>query len=378
MKLRTDVTSSWGALICALTLAAALAPAPVRAAESGAPAEQQPAAAAAEPPAAAEQSGTAQEPVTAEQPVSAALPTAEQPAKVEQPAPAEKPAPAAAAPYSVPWQLRGAGAATALRLDSSVAFYRDAAGGGSGLTSATTLLGSRKVTSAFAPMIRLGLVTDQAPVASGTASKTTAAFLNPAVGGTYLFKLTPDLRLAAFAGVTLPLGSGGGSWPEGKAPSEYQAQAAGVWARSAMDSAMFAVNYLGVIPGLSLAFVRWGFTAQLEATVIVLARVRGDPAQEKDDSRVNLTGGLHLGYFIIPQLSIGAELRMQRWLSTPAAVAKDPSKLQTVTFAAGPRGHFQLGQSVTIRPGLSYSRAFDAPMTRGDYQILQVDVPMTF
>ncbi|MGC4123244.1 MAG: hypothetical protein QM765_53495 [Myxococcales bacterium] len=258
-----------------------------------------------------------------------------------------------------------------------MAFYRDAAGS-SGLTSATMLMGSYKLTSGFAPMVRLGLVTDQAPVAAGAASKTTAAFLNPVLGGTYLFKLTPELRLSAFVGVTLPIGSGGGGWPAAKAPAEYQAQAAGVWARSAMDNAMFAVNYLGVTPGLSLAFVKWGFTAQLEATVIVLGRVRGDPAQEKDDSRVNLTGGLHLGYFIIPQLSIGAEVRMQRWLSTPAALAKDPSKLQTVTFAAGPRGHFQLAPSVFIRPGLSYSRAFDAPMARSDHQILQIDVPVFF
>jgi hypothetical protein len=295
----------------------------------------------------------------------------------EAPAPIVPAQPAPASPYSAPWQLRPAAAGTALRLDSSLAFYRDALGD-RGTTETLMLLGCYKVTSGFAPMVRIGLVADQAPVQVTASSRSNAAFLNPALGGTYLFKPLPELRLALYLGLTLPLGSGGGAWPNGKAPTEYQAQAAGVWARSAMDNAMFAVNYLGVLPGVSLAYVRAGFTAQLEATLIALARVRGDPAQEKDASRFNLTGGLHLGYFIVPQFSIGAEVRMQRWLSTPAAVTKDWSKLQTVTFAAGPRGHFQLSDSVFFRPGLYYSRAFDAPMTRSDYQIFQLDLPVYF
>jgi hypothetical protein len=260
-------------------------------------------------------------------------------------------------------------------LDSSVAFYDNTAGG-SGATFTSMLTGCYQVGSSFAPMIRLGFVADHPPATSG--DPTNVAFLNPVVGGTYVIKPIDPLRVALFLGVTVPVGSGGGTWANGKAPAEYQADAAGVWARSAMDNAMFAVNYLGVLPGLSVAFVKWGLTVQAEATVIALARVRGDPTQEKDDARVNLTAGLHAGYFVIPQLSIGAELRMQRWLSTPAALKADPGKLQQVTFAVGPRGHFQLGDSVFFRPGLSYSRGFDAPMARQSYQVVQVDLPVYF
>ena len=83
---------------------------------------------------------------------------------------------------------------------------------------------------------------------------------------------------------------------------------------------MFAVNYMTGIAGVGFAYVDHKFTAQVEATVLQLFRVRGDHAAARTDStRTNATAGLHLGYFIIPQLSLGGELRYQRWLSTPPA-----------------------------------------------------------
>jgi hypothetical protein len=44
----------------------------------------------------------------------------------------------------------------------------------------------------------------------------------------------------------------------------------------------------------------------------------------------------------------------------------------------GPRFHFKLGEKRWLRPGLSYTRAFDDPMKRSGYDILQVDVPLAF
>lgn len=252
-------------------------------------------------------------------------------------------APAAPAPYSLPWQLRPVGAATVVRSDTSFAALKDAAGN-TGTNVATLLLGSYKLSPSFAPMLRLGFVSNAPPTGNSG-----SALINPVVGGTYSIKLSNELRLGVFLG-----------------------------ARSAMDNAMFAVNDFTIFPGAGIAYIKYGLTVQAEATVLQLTRVRGAQIQ-KDSSRTNLTTGLHVGYFVIPQLSFGGELRMQRWLSTPVAVQADEALRDTFTAAIGARLHFKIGQGTTwLRPGLSYSRGLDAPMTRSSHQVIQLDVPVTF
>ena len=82
-----------------------------------------------------------------------------------------------------------------------------------------------------------------------------------------------------------------------------------------MDNSMFAVDYFTIFPGADLAYVAHGLTVQAEATLFQLTRVRGkDTVPGKDSSNTNLTAGLHVGYFVIPQFSVGVELRHQRWL----------------------------------------------------------------
>jgi hypothetical protein len=257
-----------------------------------------------------------------------------------------------------------------VRSDTSVAFSDPAVQGAptGSLTTATTLLASYKVLPQLAPMVRLGFV--QSSPGGGVAG---AALLNPVVGGTYGLKLSEQLRLALFLGVALPLGQGGGNTPE--APT-LAATRAGVPARSAMDNAMFAVNDLTVFPGVDLAYVSGGLTVQLEATVLQLTRVRGEAVQA-DAARTNLTSGLHVGYFLAPWLSLGGELRHQRWLSTPSTVTT-PSLRDNTTVAAGPRFHLPLGHGVVARPGLSATLPLDAPMRRAHYAIWQLDVPVLF
>jgi hypothetical protein len=237
------------------------------------------------------------------------------------------------------------------------------------------LLGSYKVTPEFAPMMRVGAVSNSPPEVMGK-SVSGFALVNPLFGGTYVFKLSPEFRLAAFLGFTLPVGGGGGNFP--KAPT-VAARNAGIPARSAMDNAMFAVNDFTVIPGVAFAYVAHGFTAQLEATLLQLTRARGETKQT-DASRTNFTTGVHLGYFFIPQLSLGAELRYQRWLSTPATVKMDPTRAarDTLSMAVGLRVHIKLSNSVWLRPGLAYARGLDEPMTKSSYNILQLDVPVQF
>lgn len=280
------------------------------------------------------------------------------------------------APYSLPWQLRPAAATTVVRSDTAFAQFQNPMTGADVSTVTSMLLGSYKLTDNFAPMVRLGLTSNMPPDAMGQ-SQTATVFLNPVLGGTYVFKLAPELRIAAFLGVALPFGGGGGDSPDPK--SAAARGAAGIYSRSAMDNAMFAVNDLVIFPGVDVAFVAHGVTVQLEATALQLTRVRGAKNQV-DSSRTNFTAGLHVGYFFIPQISAGAELRYQRWLSTPDNIKKDMTGTlrDTTTMAIGLRFHYKLSDSVAVRPGVSYARGLDDPMAKSHYDIFQLDIPVQF
>jgi hypothetical protein len=279
-------------------------------------------------------------------------------------------------PYSLPWQLRPVAAANVVRSDTAVAFY-DNGMGAKGSSVATMLLASYKVTPSLAPMVRLGFVQNDAPAAGADGT----SFVNPVVGATYA-KRVAALRWAAFLGATVPVGMGAGTTPDAGAAT---ANTAGIRARSAMDNAMFAVNYFTAIAGGDLAYVDHKLTVQLEATLFQLLRVRGDgAASATDSSRTNSTVGLHAGFFIIPMLSLGGEVRYQRWLTTPTQlsmgnkvdipdVAKD-----TLTVAIGPRAHIPIAKGLFLRPGISYARALDKPVSDASYNVVQVDVPLYF
>jgi hypothetical protein len=282
------------------------------------------------------------------------------------PAPPTAPPAPPPPPYSLPWQLRPVAAANVIRSDSTVALYENAAGA-SGSTVATMLLASYKVTPSLAPLVRLGFVQNTAPGAAPDGT----SFINPIVGATYARPVGP-IRLAGFLAGTIPIGQGS----TGTAASSGAAGAnnAGIAARSGMDNAMYAVNYFTVIGGVGAAYVAHGFTAQLEATVLQLTRVRTSTG---DSSRTNSTAGLHLGYFLIPQLSLGGEMRYQRWLSDAAPVKANAVNRDTVTVAIGPRAHFKLGKN-WFRPGISYARGLDKPLTTASYNMVQVDLPFAF
>lgn len=316
-----------------------------------------------------------------------AAPVVSTQAQAEAPA-AEPPPPDTAAapappppPYSLPWQLRPVAVANVVRSDTAIAFYEPPMAGESGTTVASMLLASYKVTPELAPLLRLGIVSNSPP---GDTIDSALNFLNPVIGATYSLKLSPDLKLAPFLGVTVPIGGGGGDMPD---PANAAANGAGIAARSAMDNAMFAVNYLTIFPGVGFAYVNHGFTAQVELTLLQLIRVRGknNPANA-DGGRTNFTAGLHVGYFFIPQLSAGVELRHQRWLSTPSTIKANAMRTQemedalrdTTTFALGIRGHIKLSDTMWLRPGISYARAIDDPMDASKYDIVQLDIPFVY
>jgi hypothetical protein len=311
----------------------------------------------------------APQPALAQAPAATAPPPAA-PSVAATSQPGATPAPAPPPPpYSFPWQLRPVAAGNVVRSDTAVSFWENA-GGETASTVASTLLLSYKVLPRLAPIVRLAYVHN----APGSGAASGNAFVNPLVGALYGLDLAPGLKLGLFVGVTIPVGQGGDK--PAAMDTTAAAAASGINARSAMDNALFAVNFLTVLPGVGLAYSKAGFTAQLEATLLQLTRVRNEDI-EKDSKRTNLTAGLHLGYFAIPQLSFGGELRYQRWLSDPALLTMDPSRRETLTFAIGPRAHFKIGTR-WFRPGLAYAQGIDDPMKKRKDRIIQIDLPFVF
>jgi hypothetical protein len=266
---------------------------------------------------------------------------------------------------------------SAVRSDTSFAKYENANAVG-GFAVATTFLASYKVPGTgpkgfgLAPLVRVAMVNDSPPAGAGG-----FAFVNPLVGATYAVSLGGGFRAAGFLGATVPIGMGGGNTPD---KGLVDARNAGVSARMAMDNALFAVNDFTVIPGVDVAYVSSGFTVQAEATLFQLTRVRGAAAQP-ESSKTNFTAGLHAGWFATDTVSIGAELRYQRWLNAPIAVDKDPTGtlVDNLSFAIGPRPHFPVGESTWIRPGVSFARGADKPLAgAANEDVVQVDVPVVF
>ena len=231
----------------------------------------------------------------------------------------------------------------------------------------TSLLATRKL-GRFVPIFRESWVHNSpgvGPAGSG--------FSNPLVGVSYVKPFAGVWRTSASFSTTLPVGSGGGDNPD---PAAQAAMGAAINARSGMDNALFAVNYWTLIVGAGAARVTPALTLQAEATLLQLTRVRGPESQ--DASRTNFTAGVHLGHFFSPRVSLAGELRVQRWMSDAAPVRKDKTAREQATLAIGPRLHFKLGPTRWIRPGLSYSRALDKPMSSKGYDIVQLDVPVSF
>jgi hypothetical protein len=272
------------------------------------------------------------------------------------------------APVSLPWSLRSPAASSVVRLDTAVGTFVDS--GTRGETGASVLTVSDRITSTLAPLARVAFV-DNRPATGPRA----VAISNPIVGLTWAPIAAPSpWRLATLVAVAVPAGSGGGD--DGN-PARAAAEKAAVFARSAMDNSLFAVNYVTPIVGLDLGYVRAGWTVQAEATLFQSARVRGAKV-DPDAYKTNSTSGVHVGYFLAPWLCASTELRYQRYLSTPKSVAMTPATRDNLTVAFGLRTQIVIAPHRVLKPGLSYARGLDDPMAARSYQIVQLDLPFAF
>ena len=299
--------------------------------------------------------------------------------------PAEKPETTAkpkTPQYSLPWQLRAVNPATGFRSDSTLASYEDkAASGGSTLVSFLTA--SYKVNENVGVFGRVGAAGDTPP--GSAAGQGGIAIANPTLGVLFALPLGGGFKLATSLAVAIPDGSGGGNDGPTKSKDAFRARNQAGIARSQLDGIAFATNDLGFAPAVDLAYVARGFSAQAEVVVPYLVRVEGAKAQQ-EATKMNFVSGVHLGYFILPEMSVGGEVRYQRWLNAPIAIEKAAANtpaadnIDNLTFAIGPRFHLRLGESVVVRPGVSYSRGLDKPTASStpNYQMVQLDVPVTF
>lgn len=260
-------------------------------------------------------------------------------------------------------------AASVVRLDQTIAFSQMPVTAVMARTAVTSLTITWRLRPRWVPVFRETWVHHS--LSTPFASRG-SAFSNPLLGINYVRPLRGAWRVSVFLASTVPLGSRGGDRLDAGAAA---ALAAAVPARSGMDNALFAVDYWTLIGGVSIGRVTRALTLQAEATVLQLDRVRGPVAQ--DGHRTNFTAGVHAGHFLSPRLSLGTEIRLQRWITDAAPVRNDSRASEQLTFGAGPRLHFKIGKR-WFRPGLAYSRALDAPMRLRGYAIVQADLPFSF
>jgi hypothetical protein len=307
-------------------------------------------------------------PVTGEPPSATTTTTTAPPA---QPTPAE-----ARARYALPWTMRPAIAPTLLRLESSIGFRNDGVAAATLLTAGYAVLPTK-----LGLYARFGVANSvlSTPTSEATNNVPTGAVTNPLLMALFTPELTKGLRLSVFAATTIPVGMGGGDAPPALAASSI---ATGIPTRSAMDNALFAVNYMTPIVGLGFAYMNWGFTFQAEATVLQLIRVRGENHRSaSDDMRTNFTAGASVGYLIHQLLTASAEFHYQHWISAPRLLnpmtGNAPAPNQA-SFELGLRTNLAFSRTVLARPGVAFGMGIGGAMEAKEYRVLHLDFPVTF
>lgn len=279
---------------------------------------------------------------------------------------------AAAAPgdhYVAPFSLRLMEPGSMLRADGAVAFFDS--GAGNAPSAVSFLTGQWGATEHLGVFVRLGVSGAGLPDDGATG----VAMTSPELGVLVSSRPAPELWVAFSYAMTLPVGDGGGDSPD---PRLKNARLGGVLARAALDEAVLSPNDLGITPGIDVAWVEGGLTLQLGAKLEMLLRVRGERDQP-ETSRIDVVAGAFLGWFLLEELSIGAELRYRHWIRPPHDVRDSPEESALVgqaSAAIGPRLHLELG-GLRISPGLAYTFGLDAPMAELDYNILLIDLPIS-
>jgi hypothetical protein len=264
--------------------------------------------------------------------------------------------------YSTPWALRSVNPSTSVRADTILALQ----------DAGTSLAGIISASYRFFPQGSIGL--RESWVSQLHPAGEYLVFGNPGIYLNLAPRLAPPFRLNLFFSASAPLGQGGGN---DRVLAVYNAISGGVYARSAMDGAPFAVNFATLALGVDFAYVEGELTIQASGTVFQGFRARGDLV-EPDVRRTNSSGGLHIGYALWPFFIVSAEVRYQRWLTTPRSVELDGTRRDQLTAGGGFRFDIPFGEQGHFKPGIAFFVPADAPMTTAGYRTLQLDLPFVF
>jgi hypothetical protein len=254
-----------------------------------------------------------------------------------------------------------------VRIDTTVAPYRLA--GASALATVVYLSGQLRVHQNLFLQTRWGFADNR--IGNGAGNRT--GILNPSFGLVFAVPLGTLFRFAASTAIGLPIATGG----EAGDTSGMVLQRQAALARSAMENNAFIPNNLGAPTGVSVAFVHGGVTAQLDTTMIPAGRVKG-PDAEPAGITLNSTSGFFFGYFVIPEISVGFELRYQRFILAPPVAERDPTARDNLTAGAGGRLEIELSYTTRMRPGICFSTGLVGHVEQQSYRMLQFDVPISF
>lgn len=186
-------------------------------------------------------------------------------------------------------------------------------------------------------------------------------FGNLELGASAIARVGSELRVGGHLALFLPTGSG-----QGMAPGhELLAQQEAVRTRMGTDSALFLTNHMGASLTGTVAYVHGGLVAQLELGLEGVWRVTGT-----EEGALAPAGAIHVGYFVIPELSLALELTHHQWAAGRAYLGS-PRSITSVVLGA--RGHVVVGD-VSLHPGASYSHALGGAVEAADYHVLQLDL----
>lgn len=269
--------------------------------------------------------------------------------------------------------IRPAIAPTLARVETAINARRDG-------VSAVTLLtaGAAIIPAKLGVYARIGVTHSMLATNNPATNQiATGAVANPLLFALFTPEIASGLRLSLALAATIPVGTGGGDAPSALSASSI---ASGPMTRSAMDNALFAVNYAAIAPGASLAYLIRGLTFQVDVTVFQLFRTRGERSPSATDAlRTNFTGGLSVGYLLHPMLTVSAEVHYQHWISAPnllsAPSAPPPNQLSATV---GVRANIALSRTVLARPGIAFSMGLGGAMADRECKIVHLDAPITF
>lgn len=206
--------------------------------------------------------------------------------------------------------------------------------------------------------LRYGFVDNFAPGRAHAASVS-----NLALGASYGIDALRYLRVAAEAGLILPIGTGAGREPApGIALANLRARA--------LHPTMFDPNFMTTYIGAIASTQHTRAVGRLELFFDPSFKVNG---ANDDKGKTRLRLAAHGGYRVLPWLEPFVELRYFRFLSTNAAIEADGALSDNMYGGLGIAA--VLGP---LRAQVAYLRALDPPLTRIDFNVFAIRIGADF